>query len=444
MLLVFIVSFTSANTLHAQTTDVYIENDIVLQLVWELDIPQGIVDYVFIDSNGYNIFSSQCENSEKALKEKRILTVTTEAVCLCYGDDFKLIKETKRYPYSHSQVAISKNGKNFAIIDHVISGDIESLRWYRNVDKSILRLFNSAHEELAQRTLGPMPHADIFAIGNDQTTVITDAGEDGYSTNMMVFIKHDSTLIISFSLMAGRHPTFLFDYAENGSRIFLVYNDKPVDGVRNLGERIVLDDQGREITRYTCQHQAWWGRVSPKGNYLVEVMTGSYLAIRDKYAELIADHQVQRIGNYHCAFSTDEKYLSVAPGPRRIYLFETENGEMLWDYKDADDNSKFASSAVHIPTRLVFAGRSRVAKNPSEFNGTVDALNKQVIENKTRNRKIYVIKDGELVRSIEPFPGIGFRTQLQTPEVSISQDQNFLWVKTPTKSYIYRISIKND
>jgi hypothetical protein len=438
MLLVFIISFTSANTLHAQTTEVYIENNIVLQLVWELDIPQGIVDYVFIDSNGYNIFSSQCEDPEKALKEKRMLTVTAEAVCLCHGDDFKTIKETKRYPYS--KVAISKNGKNFAIIDHVISGDVESMQWYRNVEKSILRLFNSNHDELAQRTLGPMPHADIFAVGNDQTIVITDEGEDGYSTNMTVFIKHDSTLIVSFSSMAGRHPTFLFDYAEDGSRIFLVYNDKPVDGVRNLGERIVLDDQGGEITRYTYQHQAWWGRVSPKGNYLVEVMAGKYLTIRNKNGKLIADHQIQRIGNYHCAFSPDEKYLSVTPGSWRIYLFRTKNGEMLWNYRDADDNSKFASLAVHTPTRLVFVGRS----NPSESSESRSESNTKVMENVSQGKTLCAIKDGKFVNSIGPFPDKGFRSRLQTPEVSISQDQNFLWVKTPTKSYIYRISIKND
>ena len=169
-------------------------------------------------------------------------------------------------------------------------------------------------------------------------------------------------------------------------------------------------------------------------------MTGSYLTIRDKNAELIADHQVQRIGSYHCAFSTDEKYLSVAPGPRRIYLFETEDGEMLWDYKDDDENSKFASSAIYAPTRLAFVGRSI----PSEFNSNKSELITKIAENVTKGRTLCIIKDARLINSIGPFPDKGFRSRLQTPEISISQDQNFLWVKTPTKSCIYRISIKHD
>jgi len=308
--------------------------ELSLELLWEKELPEGTGECVLLDESGMNIFSSQCAKPAKALQKMRALIVANDAIKLIKTDDFTVEREIKISQYS--KVSVSKNGKNFAVIEHVISGDIESRQWYRNVEKSILRLFNSALEELAQITLGPSPYANIFAVGNDKTVVITDAGEDGRYTNITVFVKQDNTFRVSFALIGGLYPTFLFDYAENGSRIFLIHNDKPVDGSSNLGERIVLDGEGREIVRYTYQHQGWKGWLSPIGNYIVEVTRGKYLVIRNKNGKLIADYQVQGQGNYYTSFSSNERYLCVTPGPWRIYHLQTKDGKMLWDYAHPD------------------------------------------------------------------------------------------------------------
>ncbi|RLF97499.1 hypothetical protein DRN58_08675, partial [Thermococci archaeon] len=51
------------------------EPGIKLELIWERDIPEGVHDVIFLDKNGYNVFSVQCEDPEGALREKRILMV---------------------------------------------------------------------------------------------------------------------------------------------------------------------------------------------------------------------------------------------------------------------------------------------------------------------------------------------------------------------------------
>lgn len=409
--------------------------ELSLELEWQQELPEGIEECVLLDESGINIFSSQCARPAEALQEMRALVVTNDDIKLIKTDDFTVERETKISQYS--KVSVSKNGKNFAVIEHVISGDIESGQWYRNVRKSKLRLFNSAHIQLAQIEFGPSPNAEIFAIGNDKTVVMTDAGEDGRYTNITVLVKQDSTFRISVALIGGLYPTSLFDYAENGSRIFLIHNDKPIDGMSNPGERIVLDGEGKELFRYSYQYQGYIGWVSPLGNYLLECLGGGNLVVRDKQGKLIVEERGH--GGSFVGFSPDEKYFCLTPGPWRIYFFETETGKMLWQYLDTDKCTHFSSLVAITTHHTAFAGRSEAILTPSEFEGTIDEINRKVIENETKDRAVYVISNAKLMQVLEPFSGKGFETQLQAPILRLSNDEKFLLVTTPSKFFVYKI-----
>ena len=413
---------------YAQSQNIAIQQ-IELNLLWEKQIPQGTTDFVFLDDNGYNVFSSQCENPEKALNEKMLFIVTKGNVRLSLGDNLDIMRETGLNPYS--KVAISKNGRNFAVLEHVISGKVELGQWYLNVEKSMVRLINWRHEELAHVELPPLPHARIYVIGNDSTVVLSDAGEDGHYTNIIVLSRQGSTLESACVFTEGLYPTSVFDYAEDGSCIFIIYN----------GTRIILDGMGNELTRYDYQQQGWVGYVSPSGNYLMEVTRGKHVAIRDKTGRLTGEHLVQGIGNYFAVFSSDEKYLCVSPGPWLIYLFMTENGELLWTYTDISKESHFSSLAVIPSVQLAFAGRSEAIIEPGEFKGTVEELNSAVIENATKDRSVYLVGNGAFLGKYGPFPGQGFGTQLQAPEVCSTADERYLLVRTPTKIFVYRLSV---
>lgn len=400
-------------------------NWVKLELVWEKEIPSSIKDdwpypgdLVFLDENGYNVFSSQCKDPEKALKEKRLLIVQKGKLKLLHGDEMRVIKDTE----IKGTYAISKNGHNIAVLDGLT---LHLLDWQGN--------------ELAQgKMIGGGEENHLYPLGNDQTIAVSSVWGDGRFHEIAVYVRVGKELKKVFG-KEGKYPTGLFDYAEDGSTIFFIYNDKPVDGKSNIGERIVLNGAGREITRYMYRHPGWVGWVSPRGNYLVEVTRGKYLVIRDKDGKLIADHHVQGQGNYYAAFSSDENYLCVTPGPWRIYLFETEDGKMIWNYLDTNEESHFSSVGVVSSTLLVFAGHSEAIMKPGEFKGTIDELNKKVIENATKDRTIYIIKNGEFFKSIGPFSGKGFGTQLQAPVIRLSAKGKFLLVQTPVKSFIYRI-----
>jgi len=244
--------------------------------VWEKEIPQGVKDFVFLDENGYNVFSSQYKNPEKALKELKMLLATEGKVRLVEGDNFKVIKEMTLLP--HSQVAVSKNGRNFVVIEHIISDTIPEakLQWCLGVIRTTVRLFNWKLEELARIDYGG-PYTEIFALGNDRTVILTDAGEDGTYTTIIILTREGNTFKRSFSIGNGIYrPVFLI-MPKMGRLFFLFIRliQYLVKGKSHVGERIVVDSEGREIIRYNYQHPGWAGWVSPNGNYLVEVARGA-------------------------------------------------------------------------------------------------------------------------------------------------------------------------
>ena len=249
--------------------------EVRLELVWEKEIPSTIKDnwpypgdLVFLDENGYNVFSSQCQNPEKALHEKRFLMIQDGKLKLFEGDEMRLKRETE----IKGTYAISKNGHNIAVLDGLT---LHLLDWQGN--------------ELAQgKMIGGGEENHLYPLGNDQTIAISSVWGDGRFHEIAVYVRVGKELKKVFG-KEGKYPTGLFDYAEDGSTIFFIYNDKPVDGKSNLGERIVVDGQGREIVRYKYQYQGYKGWVSPQGNYLLECLGGGTLVIRNKQGELITE-----------------------------------------------------------------------------------------------------------------------------------------------------------
>ena len=415
ILLVSIIALLAIAPYAQEKDTVQVEPKIKLELVWEKEIPAGINDIVFLDENGYNVFSSQCKNPEKAIKEMKMLLLSGKKVKLVSGEDFKVVKEIDFLP--HSRVAISKNGRNIAVIEHIISDTIPEakLQWYLGVIKTTVRLFNWKLEELARIDYGS-PYAEIFAIGNDSTVVLVNSGEDGSCTHITVLTKIGNTFKRVYGLNEGVYPTGLFDYAEDGSTIFFIYTDPstPVDGVKNVGDRIVVDGNGKEMLRYSYQHPGWAGWVSPKGNYLAEVTRGKYLVIRNKDGQLIAEHHVQGQGNYYAAFSPDEKYLCVTPGFRKIYSFETKTGNLVWEYKYPDDRPCFFPGDVASEGRLTF-----MIFTPS----------------KQENKWIWVFdRDGKIIDKIGPLDFTGYNLAVSY----IARTQQLL-IKLPSKLLLYHI-----
>ena len=203
---------------------------------------------------------------------------------------------------------------------------------------------------------------------------------------------------------------------------------------------VVIDGEGREESRYICPRPFRGGYLSPRGNYIAEVTAGKYVMIYDRGGRLIAEHHVQGRGNYYAAFSPDEKYLCVTPGPWRVYFFETKTGKMLWEYVDTSEMTHFSSAAILSSLHLVFAGRSEAILKPGQFKGSIDELNRRVIENETKDRSVYLLANGHLMRVLGPFPGKGYGTQLQAPDLRISKDEKFLLVTTPSEFFIYDIN----
>ena len=389
------------------------ELQIKLESVWEKEIPVGVSDFIFLDEDGYNIFSVQCKDPEKALKEKRILMVQ-DGKLEFFEDDTKMLSKKVELKGGY---AISKNGHNIAALEGLT-----------------LRLLDWQGNELARGEMAPKgyEHITLYPLGNDEMVVVSSTGGEGRFYGVRIFVRQDKDLTEVFS---NEETSWLVDYAENGEKSLLVIENK---------DMVLFNGSGEEILRYICPRACRKGFLSPFGSYIAEITAGKYVMIYDRNGEVIAEHHVQGLGDHYAAFSPDEKYLCVTPGPWRVYFFETETGKMLWEYVDVDENTHFSSVAISPPMHMTFAGRSEAILKPGEFNGSIDELNKRVIENATKDRTVSVIANGKFLKSLGPFPGKGFGTQLQTPEVSISQDQNFLWVKTPTKSYIYRISIKHD
>jgi hypothetical protein len=411
--------------LYAQDT-AQAEPKVRLEKVWEKEIPEGVKDFVFLDENGYNVFSVQCKNPEKALKEKRILMVQDGKLRYFEGDEMKIVKEVA---LRGGSITISKNGHNLATIEG-LERDPSGKGGFVN-KPAILRLYNWKGEELASAQISPeeWEYIDIYPLGNDNMVIVSMVGGEGLYYGIEIYVKRDKNLTKVFS---NKNVSWLVDYAENGERALLVVENK---------EMVLFNGSGEEDIRYICPRPYRKGFLSPRGNYIVEITAGKYVMIFDYNGKLIAEHHVQGQGDYYAAFSPDEKYLCVTPGPWRIYFFETKTGKMLWEYSDTDENTHFSSTAVFSSKQVIFAGRSEAILKPGEFKGTIDELNRKVIENETKDRSVYVIKNAKLLQSLEPFPGKGFGTQLQAPIIRLSNDEKFVLVTTPSKFFVYRILV---
>jgi len=394
------------------------KDSINLKLVWEKEIPQGVKDFVFLDENGYNVFSVQCKNPEKALKEKRLLMVQGNKLVWYEGDAMRVVKEMAigKGTSNENKVVISKNGRNIAILNG-----------------TILRLLNWKGNELTRGTVSTWEDNYIYPLGNDKTIAISTIGGEGRFYEIAVYTKEGNTLKKVFGPAEGHYPTGHFDYAEDGSIIFFIYTDKsiPVDGKSNVGERIIIDNEGIEIARYTYQHPGWAGFVSPKGNYIAEVTRGKYLVIRDSKGHLISEHHVQGRGNYYGAFSPDEKYLCMTPGPWRVYFFETKTGKMLWEYVDtlsryrsiaidSQGDNIFLSSTLFHHTDLSLQESAK--KYLIVFNHVGEMIGKEIVS---------------LVKTPEELEF--YRWKSITPPVRITSDGEYLMVRLPSKLQLYHI-----
>jgi len=427
LILIAVIALMTVAGLYAQKKDITQEEQkISLELIWAKEIPEGVKDFVFLDENGYNVFSSPCKNPEKALREKQILMVQEGKLRLYEGDEMKMTKEIS---LRGGHITISKNGRNIATIDG-LERDPSGKGGY-TAKPAILRLYNWKGDELARTQFSPpagLEYILLYPLGDDQAVAVGLSGSEGLYHGLKIFVRRGKILREAFS---NDETSWVVDYAENGDRVLVVLENKYM---------VLFNSVGKEVCRYICPRAYRKGFLSPKGNYIAEITAGKYVMIFDRQGKLIAEHHVQGQGNYYAAFSPDGKYLCVTPGPWRIYFFETKTGKMLWEYVDSNEKTHFSSLAIAPNFKVIFAGHSEAILNPGEFKGTIDELNKQVIENAAKDRIVCVIKNGTLRQHLGPFPGKGFSTQLQAPILQVTNDGKFLSVRTPNKYFIYRIS----
>jgi hypothetical protein len=157
------------------------------------------------------------------------------------------------------------------------------------------------------------------------------------------------------------------------------------------------------------------------------------VGIFNNKGELIKEHHVQGQGNYYAAFSPDEKYLCVTPGPWRIYFFETKTGKMLWEYDDlAPDSFSFFYSPVVSDAGILFIGSS--CWQPLS-----------VLNSAKQNKKIFLFGwSGNLLGTSEVFPveneeAQEFYTWNPTPLLKITKNGEYLSVRTPSNLLLFRV-----
>ncbi len=318
-------------------------DSVSVNLVWEKEIPEGSTNFVFLDENGYNVFSVQCKDPEKALKEKRILTVQGNKLVWYEGDAMRVVKEMAigKGSSNENKVVISKNGRNIAILNGLYVPTIKDKDYdeykgtYRD-QLATLRLLNWKGEELARTQFSP-GHLDYIIIspaGNDRTIALNMGSGEGLFRELKVFSKLGKDLKEIFSKSGSGG-----EYSEDGSTMFCT--------IAGRG-RVIFDTEFNEIGnfQYHPNRGDYWARISPKGNYIAEVTTGKSVVIHNKYGTLISEHHVQGQGNYYGAFSPDEKYLCMTPGPWRVYFFETKTGKIIWEYTHQDSFILYMKVAV--------------------------------------------------------------------------------------------------
>jgi len=421
ILLSAIIAFLAINLgLYAQDT-AQTEPKIKLELVWEKG-GNFRSNFVFLDEEGYNPFSSMCKNSTKAIENKRMLYIGEGKIQFLQGND---LKSTNTIDLGYSPRAeISKNGKNIVVVNpvHKIGDLIEPTDGgtgeptiqkivHQEGEPAILRLFNSNGELLAEDTVG-LP-SDIYPLGNDKV-VILEYGEwshiEVYCRNGMRFKK------------VQEYDGYFLDYSEDGN--YAVISVKPYEEKK----RVIIDNNGNEYLVYYNEKVPWRGFISPQGNYIAEVTRGKYIVIFDKRGNVIAEHHVQGIGNYHGFFSLDERYLCITPGRWRVYFLKTETGELISEYLDSDTTAGFQAIAISSEPVLFFVGSTIV--DP--------VINRRGLFT-TADRGLYIFNsDGLLIEKLrDVFSGAGFGSPLMS--AALWCKDNYLLVGTPTKCYLYRI-----
>ncbi|HHD82861.1 MAG TPA: hypothetical protein ENK92_02020 [Bacteroidetes bacterium] len=375
------------------------KDSISVKLVWEKEIPKGVNDFVFLDENGYNVFSVQCKNPEKALKEKRLLMVQGNKLVWYEGDAMRVVKEmTIKGSY-----AISKNGHNIAVLEGLKRNDKGSFE-----DKpATLRLLNWKGEELARTQFSPgnlgLEYITIFPAGNDRTVAINTEGGEGTYRGLKVYSRQGKALKEIFSKSGSGG-----EYSEDGSTMFC--------GIGGRG-RVIYDTEFHEIGnfQYHPNRGDYWARISPKGNYIAEVTTGKSVVIHNKYGKLISEHHVQGVGNYYGAFSPDEKYLLISPGFRIIYFFNTNTGNLIWKYEHSEDKTSFFPGDVAPDGEFSF-----IIFTPS----------------REESKWIWIFnRDGIIVNKIGPLNFTGY----SLPIYYVSKTRE-LFIKLPKKIQLYRIN----
>jgi len=397
------------------------KDSINLKLVWEKEIPQGVKDFVFLDENGYNVFSVQCKNPEKALKEKRILVVQGNKLVWYEGDEMRVVKEMTigKGSSNENKVVISKNGRNIAILNGLYVPTIKDKDYdeykgtYRN-QLATLRLLNWKGEELARTQFSPghLDYIDLFSLGNDSTVILNLSGGEGLYYTVWMFLRNGSELKKVFS-----SDGYIWTYAENGS-IMLVSELKK--------KRLIMDGSGKNVGGFSYSNPRgnYWAGISPKGNYIAEVTTGKSVVIHNKYGTLISEHHVQGQGNYYGAFSPDEKYLCMTPGPWRVYFFETKTGKMLWEYTHPDSFVLYMKVAVSSQDGYAFV-YSQPWSCPSPDRG----INPKPL---LSEKSIHIFdKKGNLINL--------FKIGDKISSLKITNDGEYLMVHLPSKLQLYNI-----
>lgn len=374
--------------------------------VWEKDVPAHVKanDIVFLDENGYNVFSVACKDPEKALRNKKILMIERDRIKWYEGDDMRLVKEIKM----KGQKVISKNGKNIAVLQ-LIGGKktYEEKRYgFEEGRKGLLILLNSDGKELAKSEidLSGWEYIHLYPLGNDKTVVINFSGGEGRYHKVCIFVRKENTFVEVFS-----HKGYIWDYSEDGNTMLISAIGKG---------RLIMNGEGKIIGsfQYGKPRGNYWAGVSPHGNYIAEVTAGKYLVIHNKYGNLIKEHKVQGQGNYYGSFSHDGKYLCLTPGFRKIYFIEVPRGKILWEYKHKDDKPSFFPKKILNLLNNILA---LIVYTPS----------------KKEPKELWIFNNkGEIINKLGPFEFEGYSLR-----VSVTPDYRYLLLKIKDKINIYEI-----
>jgi hypothetical protein len=262
-----------------------------------------------------------------------------------------------------------------------------------------------------------LDYVTLFPLGDDSTIITNLEGGEGSYSYIVIYRRKGELLERIYSA-----DGMLWDYSEDGHWIVGVVD----------GEMAIIRGDGGINTKYRYRplRRVW---ISSTGRYIAQIGAGKYVGIFNNKGELIKEHHVQGQGNYYAAFSPDEKYLCVTPGPWRIYFFETKTGKMLWEYDDlAPDSFSFFYSPVVSDAGILFIGSS--CWQPLS-----------VLNSAKQNKKIFLFGwSGNLLGTSEVFPveneeAQEFYTWNPTPLLKITKNGEYLSVRTPSNLLLFRV-----